>query len=434
MSTDPESAYARALRTEIFDSERLRARVLALILGGLLASEMLVFTLLREHLQHFTSHPLSLWIPVYVFAPFLAYECLVLFILWRVARHGWRPPPPARYINAAIETSLPTVLLAVINHFTSPEVAFATWPAMLYFIFILASTLRLNFALPMFTGFVAAAEYLGLAFFLIPIDSDSHDPVLTPIYHLSRAVIMLLAGAVAGGIAVRLRRKFEHAAQEAAARERVTSLFGQHVSPAVVEQLLTRGHGEAGELREVCVMFLDIRDFTAQSRRHRPEEVVTYLNEAFAFMIEAVDRHNGIINKFLGDGFMAVFGAPLDDPRAASNAVAAAREILAEIDRRGLASGPWPLRVGIGLHLGKAVTGDVGSPRRKEFTVIGDAVNFAARLEQLNKEHGTRLLVSEAVARAVDGATDGAAGPATPLGAVTIKGYAEPIQVWRLDP
>lgn len=423
-----DSAFARALSAETLDSERLRARVLALMLAGLLAVAVLALLFLRDHVRQFTTEAFSPWLPFFVFGPFLAYECVVILALSRFLAKGWQPPAIARFANATIETSLPTVLIVVIAHAASPEIAFGTWPSLLYFLFILASTLRLNFALPMFTGLVAAVEYLALAWYLLPLSIDAPQPVLTPMYHAPRAALMLVAGAVAGAIAMRLRRKFEHAVNEAAARERVTSLFGQHVSPAVVERLLDRSHGEAGELREVCVMFLDIRDFTAEARRRRPDEVVAYLNEVFAFMIEAVDRHHGIINKFLGDGFMAVFGAPLDDPRAAANAVAAAREILAEIDRRGLGTGPWPLRIGIGLHVGQAVTGNVGSPRRKEFTVIGDAVNFAARLEQLNKEHGSRLLVSEAVARALDGS----AGQATELGAVAIKGYAEPMRVWRL--
>ena len=146
-------------------------------------------------------------------------------------------------------------------------------------------------------------------------------------------------------------------------------------------------------------------------------------------MIEAVDRHNGIINKFLGDGFMAIFGAPLSDPSASSHAVEAAREILAEIDRRATAgAGGAPLRVGIGLHVGVAVTGNIGSPRRKEFTVIGDIVNLAARIEQLNKEFGSRLLVSASVADSLGPAL----GDAQLLSAA-VKGYADPITVWRLS-
>ena len=239
---------------------------------------------------------------------------------------------------------------------------------------------------------------------------------------------MIVGGIVAGLVAVQLRAKFRRAVEEAASRERVTNLFGQHVSPAVVDRLLARPAEFGGETRTICVMFLDIRDFTANSRQRPPAEVVDFLNAAFAFMIEAVDRHGGFINKFLGDGFMAIFGAPLDDAEAALHAVAAARDILAEIDRRGLAAGPWPLRIGIGLHIGPAVTGNVGSPRRKEFTAIGDTVNLASRLEQLTKTYPARLIASEALVTGLGEAS----GTAAPLGAVAVKGYPEPVRIWGL--
>jgi adenylate cyclase len=427
-------AYKRALSAEILSSEKLRAQVLACLIGALLAIEMLAFAMLRGEVEHIAQRPISMWLPVYILGPFFLYECIVVFAVSRFAARGREPPYFARYGNTVIETSLPTVIIAVAFHFAGADAAFGMWPSLFYFIFIVASTLRLNFALPMFTGFVAAAEYVGVAMYVLPLSPEASQAVLTPMYHGSKAVIMLLTGVVAGLVALRLREKFEAAAREAVARERVTNLFGQHVSPAVVERLLGHGEMDAREMREVCVMFLDIRDFTLNAQARRPPEVVDYLNDAFAFMIAAVDRHNGIINKFLGDGFMAVFGAPLDDPHASRHAVAAARDILEEIDRRGgLGQGrdgsAWPLHVRIGVHAGRAVTGNVGSPQRKEFTVIGDVVNFASRLEQLNKEHGSRLLVSESVMAALP---DGAVA-ATLLGAITVRSYAEPVNVWRLD-
>jgi adenylate cyclase len=281
--------------------------------------------------------------------------------------------------------------------------------------------------LPAFTALVAALEYMGIVLILLPLSLDTAEPVLQPYFHISKAVMMLLVGIVAGLVALRLRAKFARAVEEATARERVTNLFGQHVSPSVVERLLDRSADAGGELRQICVMFLDIRDFTQFAQARRPDQVVELLNTTFAFMIEAIDRHHGIINKFLGDGFLALFGAPLDDPDAARNAVAAAREILCEIDRRGQDGGDWRLRVGIGLASGQAVTGNVGSPRRKEFTVIGEVVNLAARLEQLNKELGSRLLVSDSVMQ-----TLGEVPGAVPLTA-SVKGYAEALRVWRLD-
>ena len=422
------SGFEQALRAELVASEQLRVRVLAATLAILLALEHVIFIFARDLIQQFADQPLSPWLPVRVVGPFVAYEVVVLLALrYRVAR-GKGMPTFARFANAIVETSLPTVLIWVVTRYTGSEIAFGGFPALLYFVFIAAATLRLDFVLPTFTGAVAAVEYLAVAAVLLPLSSAAADPIQTPLFHIAKAIIMLGAGIVAGLVAVRLRNKFRRAVEEAESRERVTNLFGQHVSPAVVDRLLERPAEFAAETRDICVMFLDIRDFTGQARQRPPSEVVEFLNRAFAFMIDAVDRHGGFINKFLGDGFMAVFGAPLEDAQASRNAVAAARDILAEIDRRELERGPWPLRVGIGLHAGPAVIGNVGSPRRKEFTAIGDTVNLAARIEQLNKEHGSRLLVSQSVVAALGDAL----GPATELKPVAVKGYAAPIGVWRL--
>src|SRR5215470_1623851 len=423
-----DPTFERALSAEILASEQIRIRVLAAILGVVLIGDQLLFLLGRDLMKRLLQNAAPTWLPLRMIGPFLAYELVVLIGLrYRISR-GKDLPRVLRFANVMIETSLPTVIIWSANQYTSPAVAFGTWPSMLYFMFIVASTLRLDFVLPALTGAVAAAGYLGVAFAVLPIDPTSSDPVLVPLFHLTRAGLMLLAGILAGLVAMRLRAKFTLAVAESAARERVINLFGQHVSPAVVDRLLDSPAEFKGETREICVMFLDIRNFTANARHRPPEEVVEFLNSTFAFMIDAVDRNHGFINKFLGDGFMAVFGAPLDDPAAARHGVAAAREILAEIERRGLADGPWPLKVGIGLHIGLAVTGNIGSPRRKEFTAIGDTVNLASRLEQLTKEHAARLIVSDEVMSAL-GDT---AGAASPLEGVTLKGYALPLRAWRL--
>ena len=179
-------------------------------------------------------------------------------------------------------------------------------------------------------------------------------------------------------------------------------------------------------MRTVCVMFVDIRSFTATARARTPAEAVERLDDFFDEMVAIVDRHHGIVNKFLGDGLLAFFGAPLDDPEAAMNALAAGQAMLAAVDKWNATRPAQAMRVGIGIHIGDAVTGTVGSPQRKEYTVIGDAVNLAARLEQLTKETGARLLVSDPLRQAAmaDGATD--------LGPMAIRGYGEPVRVWRL--
>lgn len=425
MSSTPEidADFKRALSAEIVASEQMRMRIVAALLAVLLVADQLLFWFDFDRLQSFMQKPLTWWLPLRAIGPFLAYEIIILFAIRRRAARGRDLPRPARIANVVVETSIPTVLLWWANQYTSPAVAFSLWPSMLYFIFIVGSVLRLDFWLSVLTGLVAASGYIGLVYLV------SRHAAVEPIVHVSRALVMLVAGLVAGLVAARLRHKFQLAVREAASRERVTNIFGQHVSPAVVDRLLESPAEWQGERREVCVMFLDIRNFTANSRSRPPEDVVDYLNAAFAFMIEAVDHHSGFINKFLGDGFMAAFGAPLADADAARHAVAAAREILAEIDRRRAADGDWPLEIGIGLHIGPCVTGNIGSPRRKEFTVIGDTVNLASRLEQLTKQYGSRLIVSDAIIAALGEE----AGAAIPLGAVAVKGYAEPVPVWGLE-
>lgn len=185
--------------------------------------------------------------------------------------------------------------------------------------------------------------------------------------------------------------------QHQAARNTILRTFGQHVSPQVVDALLAQGESVQSTVRHVSVLFLDIRGFTTLSETRPPEQVVALLNELFGFMIEEINRHHGIINKFLGDGFMAVFGAPISSGEDARNSVAAARAILMRLDE-GIKAGRLPaLRVGIGIHAGPAVTGSVGSEDRKEYTLIGDVVNVAARVEGMTKDFGCSLLVTDVV-------------------------------------
>ena len=142
----------------------------------------------------------------------------------------------------------------VANKLTTPTVAFGTWPTMLYFIFIATSTLRLDFVLPAFTGAVAAAGYLGIAIWVL-----SFHGMATNHNHIIKAAFMMVTRALAGLVALRLRAKFGRAVEEAVSLERVINLFGQHVSPSVADRILG-SPPEFAEIREICVMFLDIRN------------------------------------------------------------------------------------------------------------------------------------------------------------------------------
>jgi adenylate cyclase len=361
------------------------------------------------------------------FSAFVAYELFAAGLLTVFIRRGRNFPVIGRYVNAFVETSFPTVLLYLLAGYLFAPAVFGTWTAMLYFLFIILSTLRLDFKLSAFTGAVAAVELFVLAMAILHLEWRSDDPDLSIGYHLTRSAVLLAAGLLAGYVGATIKSHFQRALAAASARDEVTNLFGQHVSPQVVERLLAIGAAELSDMRRVCVMFVDIRSFTAAARMRTPAEVVARLNAVFEILVDIVDRHNGIVNKFLGDGLLAIFGAPIDDPLGAANAVAAAREMLGAIEASN-AGNPWPIRLGIGIHIGQTVAGTVGSQRRKEYTVIGDTVNLASRLESLNKEVGSQLVVSDAVREAAGDAV----GEALPLGPLPVRGYAEPVTVWRL--
>jgi adenylate cyclase len=331
-----------------------------------------------------------------------------------------------RYLGAFIEISVPSYLLFLQIEAMGPVRALGFVMPMVYFIFIILSTLRLDFWLSAFTGLVAAVQLFALAMYFKP-EAGSADPEPEIYYHLSRSLVLFACGVLAGGVGSQLRRGFAASIRAATARDRITNLFGQHVSPQVVERLLLEGTATQSDIRQVAVMFVDFRSFTAGARSRSPQDVVDRLDGAFAVLVEILDRHGGIVNKFLGDGFLALFGAPFQAEDPAHRAVAAAREMLAAMHRINEDSS-WPLRIGVGVHFGEVVAGNIGSPRRKEYTVIGDTVNFASRLEALNKDFNSQLLISSAV-RDVLG-KDGS--DAVALGEVPVRGYEQPMEIWQL--
>ncbi len=423
--TEADDTYSDALRREIMRSEQQRMRVIVIILAMVLAAVMIVLNFIPEIDERLFDKKVPGWVPLAGIGPYLLYELATLSILrWRSAK-GKDFPRIARFGNALIETSLPASITYVLSGYMQPQLVFAFWPPLLFFVFILLSTLRLDFWLSVWTGTVAAVLQMVLVFVLLPMDPTAPADNM-PLFYVGRSMVLFGSGVVAGLVAVSLRGQFENSILAGAARDRVTNLFGQHVSPSVVERLLATQAEPPSELRTICVLFLDIRGFTAMTRQRPAGETVELLNAFFAEMIDVVDRHHGIINKFLGDGFLALFGAPLADPSAAQNALGAARAMIEAVEAWNKERPSQALRVGIGIHMGEAVTGVVGSPRRKEYTVIGDTVNLAARLEQLTKETGSQVLVSNSVHSAVaaDGAVD--------LGPLAIRGYDEKVQVWRV--
>jgi adenylate cyclase len=219
---------------------------------------------------------------------------------------------------------------------------------------------------------------------------------------------------------------------EDAERRKVSRLFSRYVSRDVYKQLLEDpGRAElGGARREMSVLFSDIRGFTAVTERGDPEALVAQLNEYFSRMVRIVFEHGGTVDKFVGDMVMALFAAPVDDPEHAEHAVAAAVDMvreLGELNRKWMAEGRPALDLGIGINSGEMIAGNIGSSAIMSYTVIGDNVNLGARLESLNKEYRTRVIISDATRARLKGSYD-----LRPLGDVVVKGKTRPVAIYEV--
>jgi adenylate cyclase len=215
-------------------------------------------------------------------------------------------------------------------------------------------------------------------------------------------------------------------------KRKMKKLFGQYVSKDVYEHLVSNPQLArlGGTRREMTVLFSDIRGFTTVSERGQPEEIVHTLNEYFTRMVDLVFKHQGTLDKFVGDMVMALFGAPLEDPDHADHAVETALEMIVELRKLNdgwRAEGRPELDIGIGVNTGPMIAGNIGSEAIMSYTVIGDAVNLGSRLESLNKQYGTRIIISEGTREHLKNKY-----VFRPLGDVVVKGKTKPVAIFEV--
>ena len=213
-------------------------------------------------------------------------------------------------------------------------------------------------------------------------------------------------------------------------RDRVKEVFGRYMSTEVSEEVLKGAINLGGERRHVTMAFSDIRNFTSMAEAMAPEQVVEFLNDYFSHMVDAVFEHGGVLDKFMGDGMLCVFGSIAempDHPRQAVLAALRMKALVARINGERTVSGRAAIEIGVGIHTDDVIVGNIGSRRRLEYTVIGDGVNTCQRVEAANKEFGTTILITETTHEAVRDEFE-----CVPMPAAALKGKTKTPRLWEV--
>lgn len=418
--------FVEQFRIENLRREQQRAALLAV----LFAVGTSLFFLFRELFTDETIK-LTFFRTLIVFLVIMAvYEWGIYRSIGRLVELKKDLPMAVKFVNAAVEVTAVTLVLYISSEDFSRQILVMISPiASFYFFFIILSTLRLSFTLSLFTGLVAGVEYTLLClYFLRNTPLPAEVQLYHPLPYVGKGLLLILAGIAAGYVARQINKSIRTTIESMESQNQLITIFGQQVSPEVAEVIVNnQGHIESARLR-VAVMFLDIREFTAFAEKHTAEEVVAYQNAFFSIIVRVVSRYHGIVNQFLGDGCMVSFGAPAPVDNPSEAAVDSALDILAEIRQAVLDEQLIPTRIGIGIHVGEAVSGNLGTELRQQYSLTGSVVIQATRIESLNKEFGTQILISQQV---LDDLTTSPA-QASSIGSVHLKGMEEEVFLWKL--
>jgi len=310
-----------------------------------------------------------------------------------------------RAVNVTLEVSIPALIHLVDIWIMGGAYTVTSTLSLITVVVVVGSGLRLSRRLAIYAGLLAAVEYLGiyaLARLSISEELLATLPTLGWLYAVQHAIYLLLAGVLAAVVANVMRQMTERLVDQGMEKERVYDRFGEYVSQNPISLVIDDEAMHQGIRRQVTVLSSDIRDFTRLSYQADPAVVVGYLNDYFGSICGVISRHGGMVDKFTGDGCLAIFGVLDDEASHALQAARAALEIVRTAHRIQRPDGE-PTCIGIGLHSGEVVLGSIGAPGRKDYTAIGDTVNLAARVEGLTRELAKEVVLTPDVAAATDG-------------------------------
>ncbi len=389
------------LKLEEVRSEFQRSYLLISLFSLILVIAIINFFLLRDSVVKFYGGVNTFLTLVVFIVVFLLYQSLVLQYLKIKLRRNSGTTSIYKFIHTMIEISFPTTIifymmseLRMLSFIDSPV-------GLTYFVFIILSILHLDFKVNIFAGVFAAMQYAFLVYYGFNyIDYDALYASSTPENsHYIRAVVLVFSGAAAAFVSRELKNRITSTIDFKEKKNELELLFEQQVSKEVSKALLKEKGVTKGN--EATVMFLDVRNFTAFADTHTPEEVIDYQNKFLSPVIDIINQHQGVVFQILGDGLMACFGSPGENVLHADMAFQASLKILKQVREASTQKIIPQTTIGIGLHSGLVVSGNIGNESRKQFSISGSPVIVASRIEQLNKKYGTQLLISGQVFRQI---------------------------------
>ena len=346
-----------------------------------------------------------------------------------------------KYIVSFLFVSLPSIIY-VIAYFYLPSKA-ATYitgpPSYLYAFTILMTGFMFDFRVCLISGAIAGIEYfivyLSSYQFLYQISgADEHllqDLRGFPMYFF-KSITMFFIGIIIGIFSNNAKKLIIKILLEEKEKQSIDKLFGQYVSNEVKEKIIKEKKDIIGEKKNVVILFADIRNFSTYSENNNPEIIVEQLNQYFDRMVMCITKNGGVVDKFIGDAIMCVFGGLIEIESPSEKAIKSSFMMLKELESLNKTweeKGFSRFENGIGLHFGEVLEGTIGSSDRKEFTVIGDTVNTASRLESLTKEHkGHSIIISDTIYNLCSSEYKNLF---TFLKNTTVKGKKQSIDIWK---
>lgn len=349
---------------------------------------------------------------------FVAILLVSRIIVERISKRKMLLPMSYNIYATVIETSMPMIWLVQMIDADKSALFLDSPLTFIYVPLIIVSSLQLSFSVGMLTGTLVGIFYISASYWAL--NTFPGTAGFPDIVYYTKGILFIMAGACAGLVALEIKKRLSISLQAQKEKDQIETLFSQQVSKEVADSL--KAQGDISVKGIATIFFLDIRNFTKRIQYLPPEEISEFQNKFFGPIIDCMNARGGVIYQIMGDGFMASFKEGDHE-----KAFEAGKEILNKINEMN-SQYANPVKVGIGIHTGEIVAGNIGSNERRQFSISGVAVVMAARLEQMTKDHDCSFLVSIDFYEKIKHLTNHGES----LGMIKMKGLDEEIEVIKL--